>query len=100
MYRIKVDKKDNASLTPTVVMYSQLQICTKAHAEGLLVEHLFTQPRTWLFCHTNSLEIDQKWPFSPFEIDLISLLLSVEKSAFYMWRSCKLDLSTPGYYKT
>ena len=36
IYRIKVDKNDKASLTPTVVMYShdsQFQICTKAHAE-------------------------------------------------------------------
>ena len=33
IHRIKVDKNDKASLTPTVVMYSKFQICTKAHAE-------------------------------------------------------------------
>ena len=47
----------------------------------------------WPFCHTNSLENDQKWPFSPLEIDLISLFLNVEKDTFYMdpmRGSCKL----------
>ena len=51
------------------------------------------------FAITNSLKNDRKWPFSPLEIDLISLLLSVEKDAFYMdpmRESCKLDLSTSG----
>ena len=55
------------------------------------------------FAITNSLENDRKWPFSPLEIDLISLLLSVETGAFYMdpmRGSCKLDLSTSGCYKT
>ena len=55
------------------------------------------------FFHTNSLENDQKWPFSSLKIYLISLLLSVEKGAFYidpMRGRCKLDLSTSGYYKT
>ena len=33
IFGIKVNKNDKASLTPTVVMYSQLQICTKAYAE-------------------------------------------------------------------
>ena len=37
----------------------------------------------WSFCHTNSLENDQKWPISPLESDLISLLQSVKKGLFF-----------------
>ena len=33
IHRIKVDKNDKASLTPTVLMHSPLQICTKTQAE-------------------------------------------------------------------
>ena len=33
LYRIIVNKNDKASLTPMVVMSSQLHICKKAHAE-------------------------------------------------------------------
>ena len=52
---------------------------------------------------TYPLENDQKWPFSRTEVDHISLLLSVEKGAFYMdpmRGSCKLNLCTSGNYKT
>ena len=37
----------------------------------------------WSFCHTNSLEHDQKWPISPLEKDLISLLQSIKKGLFF-----------------
>ena len=84
------------------LMYSQIQICTKAHAVMVSMQNINLLSRVWPFCRTNSLENHLKWPFSPLKIDLISLLLSVEKGAFYimdpMRGSCKLDLSTSGYY--
>ena len=103
MYRIKVDKNDKASLTPAVVMYSKLQICTRAHVEIVSRLDINLLSHEWAFCHTYSLQNVQKWPFSLLEIDLIPLLVSVEKAAFCMHLkrgSCKLDLSTSGCYKT
>ena len=61
-------------------MYSQLQICTKAHAEMVSRLNINCLSHVWPFSHTNSLENDQNAPFSLLEIGPISLLLG----AFHM----------------
>ena len=98
IYKIK------ASLTPSVVMYHNFRFVKKD------VQKWSLRGRTLLYSATygnlavlTPLKITQKRPLSPLEIDLISLLVSVEKGAFYMdpmQGSCKLDLYPSGHYET